>query len=508
MLQLMHSFQGTTVPPEILAEVRAGRIGAFCLFNFNVESPAQLRALTDSLTQAAHAGGHPAPIIGIDQEGGQLMAITRGTTPLPGNMALGAARRPDLAEKAGRILGRELLAMGVNLNFAPSVDINSNPLNPVIGIRAFGDDPVLVGDLGAALLTGMQAEGVIATAKHFPGHGDTASDTHFSVPIVERSRASLDEIELQPFRSAIRAGVGAVLSAHVIYQALDPLNPATISRAIMSDLLRGELGFAGLTITDAMDMHAVSRLGIQSVRDAIDAGVDLVLLGHLPDQIALIDRVAGGASAESDARVLRARHALPRELPLLSVVGSKEHRQIAQEIADAAVTVVRASDQLPILAGSDTRILLVTPELVDLTPADTSSGVTLNLADSLRARGVQVQELTFPHHARPEHIQTVLAQAETAVTIIVGTIAAENHVMQAEMVNALIDGGHRPVVIAMRTPYDVLAFPRVETYLCTYGVREPNLEAAARILFGEIEPVGTLPCKLPGLTLPSQQVSL
>ncbi|CAG1773069.1 partial Beta-hexosaminidase A, partial [uncultured bacterium] len=187
MIQLMHSFRGTTLPEAVREAVRRGEIAAFCLFNFNVVSPAQLRELTLALYAAAAEGGLPPPIIGMDQEGGQLIAVSEGTTELPGNMALGATRSPELAEQAGRVLGRELLAMGVNMNFAPSLDINNNPANPAIGIRSFGDDPNLVSVLGRALIRGIQAEGVIATAKHFPGMGDIESDSHFALPVVPHS---------------------------------------------------------------------------------------------------------------------------------------------------------------------------------------------------------------------------------------------------------------------------------------------------------------------------------
>src|SRR5688572_17576366 len=179
MEQVMFSFHGLTPPSEILEAVRAGRAGAFCLFaHKNVESPAQVRRLCEALHQAAREGNQPPPIIGIDQEGGQLIAITMGATELPGNMALGATRSPELARKAGYVLGRELLAMGINMNFAPSLDVNTHPDNPVIGIRSFSDDSHLVAELGAALIEGMQAQGVMASAKHFPGHGATATDSH------------------------------------------------------------------------------------------------------------------------------------------------------------------------------------------------------------------------------------------------------------------------------------------------------------------------------------------
>lgn len=498
MKQLMHSFKGTTAPPEVLDAIKTGDISAICLFGYNVESLQQIRKLVMSMREAARSGGQQPPIIGIDQEGGQLIAITGGTTELPGNMALGAAQSPELAQKAGEILGRELLAIGINMNFAPSLDVNINPQNPVIGIRSFGDDPQLVGELGTALIKGMQAQNVIASAKHFPGHGDTNSDSHHATPRVDHPRERLDEIELKPFAIAIADGVQAVMSSHIIFSEFDDERPGTISPRIMQELLREELGFTGITITDAMDMHAVSSLGHKfAVEQAILAGNDLVLLGHLPGQIDLMKQLKHMESSASLERIEAIRANLTWELPDFSVIGCAEHTAIAQEIADKSITLVRDNDRLPLNLSDDQTIAIITVTSGNLTPADTSGGVEVKFAHSIQQRHHNILEVAISHQATKQDISDAVKAVECADVVIVGTISAEIYREQAQLVNALIELGKSPIVVAMRTPYDLIAFPDVQTYLCTYGIRDASMEAVARVLFGEIIAEGILPCNLP-----------
>lgn len=498
---MMHSFHGYTAPPAILDGVRRGEITAFCLFaHMNVESLAQVRALNEQLIEAARGGGLPPPLLGIDQEGGQLMAITGGATELPGNMALGATRSPELARQAGIVLARELRALGFNLNFAPSLDVNSNPHNPVIGIRSFGDDAEWVARLGVALIDGLQAEGMIASAKHFPGHGDISTDTHFDAPTVTHPRKHLEQVELYPFNAAIRGGVKSVMSAHILYTALDAAAPATLSRPILTDLLRDEMGFDGLILTDAMDMHAVAKEGaFPSVKGALDAGADLVLLAHLPDQFGLAREAAALENARSLTRIASAREAVPRDLPSLDIVGCAEHQQVAQNIADHAITVVKDDDCLPLRPAPEETIVVITPAPADLTPADTSSMVTIRLAEAVQKRHGRVAAYELPHGADDADVRALLAACEDADHIIIGTINADHDAAQAELVNALLERGQMPIVVALRTPYDLLAFPNVPVYLCAYGIRQASVEAVARVLFGEIEAKGVLPCAIPGI---------
>jgi beta-N-acetylhexosaminidase len=500
VLQLMHSFRGYSAPDYVLEGVRRGDIGSFCLFNFNVQSLVQLRQLTASLYESARQGNQPPPIIGIDQEGGQLMAITHGATELPGNMALGATRSTYLAEQAGRLLGRELLALGINLNFAPSLDINSNPSNPAIGIRSFGDNAEIVSELGIALINGLQAEGVIATAKHFPGHGDVSSDPHHHAPVLHQSLERIHEVELLPFKRAIRADVKAIMSAHIMFSALDDTMPATLSKKILTGLLRQEMGFDELILTDAMDMSAVSRRGgVQAVSEALQAGADVVLLGHLPNQPDIAEKTRHLLNADSIERIQRIRGELPTELPPLNTLGSLEHQQIAQNIADHAITIVRDNGTVPLNVAPEKRIAVITTQPRNLTPADTSASVKVGLADSIRQRHAQTQAIEFPMFGSAGDIQVTLQATADADVVIVGTIGADNDPTQAELVRALALRGQSPIVIALRTPYDIVAFPMIETYVCTYSIRRVSMEAVARVLFGEIPAKGILPCEIPDM---------
>jgi beta-N-acetylhexosaminidase len=501
MRQLMHSFHGFTAPQEILDAVAAGHISAFCLFAYNVASLEQIRALTGQLHAAALQANLPPPIIGIDQEGGQLIAIPYGATELPGNMALGATRSPELAEKAGYVLARELLALGFNMNFSPSVDVNINPVNPVVGIRSFGDEPALVAQLGIAMIRGMQYQGVLASAKHFPGHGDTMTDSHHTVPFVAHDRERIDTVELYPFRAVIEAGTASIMTSHIVFKALDPRHPATISRRILVDLLRDELGYDGLVVTDAMDMHAVSRLGGElAVKMALLAGVDLALMGHLPDQMGMNERLRSLEDAASVRRIMDVRRQLPRTMLPLDVVGCAEHQAIAQEIADRSITLVRDQDQvLPLRPAADETLAVITVRPADLTPADTSSAVTVGLHTAIAARHPRVLHLEIPHAPDADQVRTLLAQLEGVHTIIAGTIRADTYPQQGELIELLVQQGKTVIAVALRTPYDVLGYPSVRTYLCAYGIRAVTTEAVARVLFGEIQAQGTLPCTIPGM---------
>ncbi len=499
----MHSFKGYSAPGEVLAGVRRGDIAAICLFsNQNVASPRQVRTLTMALRQAALEGGFPPPLIGIDQEGGQLIAIEAGATELPGNMALGAARSPALAFQAGRITGRELLAMGLNLNFAPSLDVNVNPDNPVIGIRSFGDSPTLVSELGTAFIQGLQETGVLATAKHFPGHGDTATDTHYGLSVVAHDLTRMEEIELAPFRAAIQAGVGAVMTAHVLFSAIDNKYPATLSSVVLNEFLRMMAGFEGLIITDAMDMWAVEQYGTaNSIPMALRAGADLVMLGHLGEQMKLHRDMAPLVRPDALARIDAARRRTPIDLPPLSVVGCAEHQAIAQQIADSSITVVRQDEQLPIRLDEDDLIAVITPTPLDLTPADTSSHVQIVLAEAIRRRHARVASYEIPPQASAMDIAAILDAVDAARLVVVGTINATPDSAQAALIQAIHERGQSLLVVALRTPYDLVSFPMVTTYLCAYGIRPVTMEAVARVLFGEIEATGILPCAIPGVSV-------
>ncbi len=273
---LLPGFDGTELPPWLADRLRAGLAGV-CLFGPNIVDEDQLRTLTGAIRAA-----HPRALIAVDEEGGEVTRLHAAVgSPDPGNALLGRLDDLALTRRSAEQIGWRLRAVGIDLDLAPSVDINSCEENPIIGVRSFGGDPDAVGRHGAAFIAGLQATGVAATAKHFPGHGDTRTDSHLTLPVVDRSPAELADRELVPFVAAVEAGVEVVMTSHLMVPQLDPDRPATMSPSILLDLLRGELGFTGVIVSDALDMAGARRgggAGPTAVR-ALAGGCDLLCLG-------------------------------------------------------------------------------------------------------------------------------------------------------------------------------------------------------------------------------------
>jgi beta-N-acetylhexosaminidase len=502
---------------EAQEAIRAYRPGGITLFrSLNVEDPAQVRQLTDMLQQAARQAGLPPLLIAADQEGGQLMAIGEGTTPLPGNLALGAAGSPELARQAGEVLGRELAAMGVNVDYAPCCDVNVNPDNPVIGTRSFGEDPQQVAKFSAALVAGLQSAGVAAAAKHFPGHGDTASDSHHGIPVVPHSLERLQQVEFLPFRAAIQAGAKLVMTAHLALPAVEWRSdlPATLSPAIIRGLLRGKLGFEGVVVTDAMDMKAIRQgeeLGEEAVRSAA-AGTDLLLMASDPldqrrvhtglERALQRGQLDSAEMAASVSRIMVLKNWLAEQGPQpdLALVGSPAHRTVADEIARRSVTLVRdQAGLLPLRPQEGQRLVVILPRPSDLTPADTSSYVTPALAEALRSFHSDVAEFILPHTPVEQDIAAVLQQVRRSDIVILGLLNAFAQPGQVALAQALLKSGNPVAIAALRMPYDLAALPEAGTFCCTYSILEPSMQALARALFGQARFQGRLPVSIPGL---------
>jgi len=512
---LLLAFDGKRLPAQVREAVQKYGPGGFTLFrSLNLDDPAQVRELTGALQEAARNAGLPPLLIALDQEGGQLMAVGQGVTQLPGNMALGATGSADLAQRAGQVLGYELAAMGVNINYAPSCDVNINPQNPVIGVRSFGEDPGEVGRLGAALVQGIQSAGVAATAKHFPGHGDTSGDSHHGLPSLAHSLERLRQVELPPFQAAIQAGVKLIMTAHLAIPALDgpEAPPATLSSSVLTGLLRGELGFEGVIITDAMDMGAIRQgeaLVEESIR-AIKAGADLLLLTSDPaDYRNVYDGLLSAARAgafdaarlrESLARILALKHWLGGQAPPPGpdVIGCAVHRAVADEIAERSITLVRDRDGLlPVELASSQKIAVVIPRPVDLTPADTSSYVLPALAQSIRNYHSAVDEYVLPHAPQEQDIAALLPRLAQYGLVVVGTLNAFQEPAQAVLVREALKANPRTIVVAMRLPYDLAAFLEAPAYVCTYSILEPSMRALSAAMFGRKDFFGRLPVTIP-----------
>ena len=514
--KLLLAFEGKEASPEITSALESYRPAGITLFrHLNVEDPHQVRELTKSLQRIVRDFGLPPLLIAADQEGGQLTAIGTGTTPLPGNMALGATGSTELARKAGAVLGQELAAMGVNVNYAPSCDVNINPQNPVIGIRSFGENPGMVAQLASAMIEGIQSQGVAATAKHFPGHGDTDGDSHHGLPSVPHTLEHLQQVEFPPFKAAIATDVKLIMSAHLALPAIDGPDapPATLSRRILHGLLRTELGYNGIIMTDAMDMKAIrqgSALGEDALR-AVAAGADLLLLTSNPDdQLSVYESLSSGiqngeldeeAAIASIERILSLKHWLAGyPQPDLSVVGCAEHHAVADEIAKRSITLVRDdANLLPLKLNPEQRVAAINPKPIDLTPADTSSYITPELGAALRQYHPNVDEYLISYAPESDEIVTLLERLQAYDMLIIGTLNACASPGQADFVKQALKLGIPSVVVALRLPYDLLVFPEAQAYVCTYSILEPSMRALAKALFGKISFRGRLPVTIPGM---------
>jgi beta-N-acetylhexosaminidase len=520
--RVLRIFDGLAPTAAILAAIARGDASGVTLFRHrNVGTPEQVRAACEAL-QAARPSGDPPLVIGIDQEGGQLQALGGRATAWPGNLALGAIAAADptlaeeLAEAAGIAIGQEAAAAGATLVFAPVCDVLEMASATPLGTRSFGSDPAMVGRLAAAMVRGLQAGGVAAVLKHFPGHGSAVGDSHVGLPVVTDDAATIRARDLAPFRDGIAAGALAVLPGHLAAPALTHGVPvaATTSPELLVDVLRGELGFEGATISDALDMGGAGtagRLESQAVA-ACAAGMDLLLLVHpseLEDSVvraldaAMSDGTIGAEAADLGRRRVWALRTSVGSLPqpALAVVGSEAHRELARRIAEASLTLVRdPSGLLPLdtsgPGGQPRRVAWIAPVPVDLTPAETSSYLRLELGDAFRRRGMDITEVVAPLAPTAAQVAALVEAAREADVVLVATFDAVSNAGQAELVGALA-ARHPTIAIALRSPYDVALLPSGATVACTYGIQAPQVEALAAALVGEIPFRGRLPIDLP-----------
>ena len=494
---LMLAFDGDSVPDWMEARIGAWQPAGITLFRgANMSDGATLRRLTRAL-QAANRSQLPL-LIATDQEGGQLIALGEIGTPFAGNMALGAAGETDLARRVGHAIGTELSAVGVNVDYAPVCDVASRPDNPSLGIRSFGDDPAAVGRLAAAFTLGLQAAGVAATAKHFPGKGEATIDPHYELPVLDLDLERLDSVELAPFRDVIRAGVKLIMIGHYALPAITGRRdlPATLSPDVVDGLLRGRLGFDGAVITDALDMGAVTGSdGLPDAAAALGAGIDLLLCSQNPDIQEAVHGTIGAASAPARVHGLR-RWLGGHHQPPIEVLGCSEHRRLAAEVAARSVTLVRDHARLLPL-DRQSRIMAVMPEPTDLTPADTSSWERPGLASALRRYCRDVTEVVTEHSPTSATLDALDAMARDHDVAVVGTVSAGPE--QAALVRRLLATGTPTVAVALRTPGDLTLYPHAGTYICTYGLLEPSLTALSDALFGDQPFVGRLPAAINGL---------
>ncbi|MEU7904907.1 glycoside hydrolase family 3 N-terminal domain-containing protein [Actinoplanes sp. NPDC049118] len=497
---------GVDTPAEVVAKYHLGGVIYFGWTN-NLQNPRQITTLGNGLQAAATA----APLtISTDQEHGIVSRMPAPATQFPGGMALGAGRSARDAYRTGQVTGAELRAVGINQAWAPVADVNVNPANPVIGVRSFGSDPRLAAALTASQVLGLQrGANTSASAKHFPGHGDTATDSHTGLPVITHTREQWQRIDAPPFKAAIAAGVDAIMSAHIVVPALDPaLDPATLSKPIITGLLRGELGYRGVIVSDSLQMAGVrQKYGDDRVPVlALKAGVDMLLMP--PDMRVAYDAVLGAvASGElTEARIdssVRRILALKQKRGLLSwtpldpaaaerVVGSPGHVRVVRAVTDRTVTAIRNDAGLLPFSGAGGSVLVT----------GWSSSAHHNVAALAGALGGTPLVTDLPNDAK---IAEAVAAARTHDRTVVltsrawDTTVADPGGRQRALVKALVATGRPVVVVAVRDPYDLAAFPEVTTYLATYSHTGVSMESLAKVLLGTERPRGKLPVELPGL---------
>ncbi len=511
-----HVFGGNEALPPVLLDPAYGTSGS----RMTKAAPLAVAALLNRLQKASAV----PLLVTADFEGG-VGYIVEGATRLPRAMAIGASRDEALAEKAGRLAAGEGRALGAHVDFYPVVDVNNNPRNPVINVRSFGEDPALVSRMAVAYLRGIRSGGMLSTAKHFPGHGDTATDTHLDLAVIEKPRAALETVELPPFKAAIAAGVDAVMSSHIRLPALDPTEgrPATLSRPILTGLLRRELGFEGLVFTDSMSMRAISERFTpeEAAGLAVSAGADVVL--DPPDPEAAIRGIRAAVDngtisrAQLDRsveRLLRAKARLGLQRRRLveveavpDAVGGRERAAVAEEIAGRALTLLKDDAGLvPLRPTASSRVLVLS--LIDYASGWREGAPGRVFVPELKKRcpGLTALELSDRTGAGEMDLVRELARsaelvvAATYVRIVSGSGRLDLSPAQQELLDALAgDASRRLVVVAFGNPYLAAAVPRAPALLLTYEFGDAPETAAVRALFGETAIGGRLPVSIPGL---------
>ncbi|WP_087972527.1 beta-N-acetylhexosaminidase [Oceanobacillus rekensis] len=506
----------TEMLPEIENLVKEYHLGGVILFAENVVTTEQTARLVAEYQEASEKYGL---LLTIDQEGGIVTRLQSGTH-MPGNMALGATRSVETAENVGRVIGVELNALGINMNLAPVLDVNNNPDNPVIGVRSFGESPQLVAEMSSAYIQGLQSTGVAATAKHFPGHGDTAVDSHLGLPEVPHNKERLLEVELFPFQQAMKEDIDAVMTAHVTFPMIDDTKvisqkdgteislPATLSHKVLTGLMREEMGYDGVIITDALNMAAIAEHfgSVDAVIRSVKAGTDIILMPVGLEEVAggLLEAVETGEITEDrieesveriltlkvERGIIKSENPLPIEEVIANaeaVVGSEAHKQVEAEAANQSITLIKNNDVLPFNLSNEEKIVVVGNTYIN------------SLYDAIRKYHPNTALLVASGPLNEDQ----LAELENASAVVAGSYTfnvsgRSPKSNQMQLINQLIEHVEAPVVgVGIRNPYDVMAFPDIDAYLAQYGFRPASFQATAATLFGENNPTGLLPVTIP-----------
>ena len=575
----------TELNDEYIRELSEHDFAGHILYAQNYSSASQVSELISEINKCSKKGKNRiSPFISIDQEGGSVTRLATGTQ-LPGNMALGATGDPEAAYEEGRIIGEELAALGINLDFAPVVDVNNNPSNPIIGIRSFSDDPEVVGKMAKGYIDGLHEAGTMATVKHYPGHGDTDVDSHSGLPCIDKSYEELNEVELVPYREIFsddavsgQAEAGKpdmVMTAHIQYPQIEKgtcrsMNdgsemtlPATMSKVMLTDILRNDIGYDGVIISDSMDMGAIAdnidkrdaaRLGINAGIDILLTPVDMHSPEHITEMESYIDdlvsmvedgRISKARVDESVLRILKLKEKYgllddvygedqTKEDNELSIIGSKDHHDREWELACRAVTLVKNEDNILPL-GDDNRVSVICPydsQVLSVTYAVNrlkEEGILESAfeADIISAQNMDLSDSGSLAGAVSENTDTVIVisalysapeldpdNEKGAYSRAVDVLIEEMHSKDLKGVSGA-DRKRRVVLLSAQLPYDIARYPEADAILACYNAKGmsslpgdysqetsqygPNVPAAIYTIFGGNKPTGRLPVNIPGL---------
>ena len=495
--------EGTSLSDEYRNHYLKHHLGNFIYFAANLKDYKSIRSFSDSLQAVAkEASGIPA-FISADQEGGMVMRAFSGTTHFPSNMAIAASQMTDSIEQVGEMVGKELRALGINLNHAPCVDVNNNADNPVIGIRSYGDDVDLVSKLGVGYITGLQRSGVMANAKHFPGHGDTHLDSHLALPSIDHGMERLNAIELPPFRAAIANGVDSIMTAHIIFKAIDSELPATLSHKVLTGLLREKMGFEGLVVTDCMAMDAIKDhfTTEKGCVMAIKAGADLLCLCRPIDiQRQCYEMVLEAAKSgeipmsridEAVGRILKYKEKYGLASASASPVEKyEEHEKLADKISETSITLVKGNPEL--LPITDKKIFAISPPPYRANIVDD----TIIVQQTFCERAADVLGCPYTEiSANPDEaeIAAIVKKVEGHDIVLYATYSAMLNLGQIDVFKALKAAGKKVILVTLRVPYDYLKMQEADAYVATYEYTNRAINNTIKALKGELEFVGKLP---------------
>ena len=512
---ILVSFPGPEPHPDLIKLIERGNTGWITLYTFNgnVITPSQTRKYIEVVNVLAEKNNLPLPFMAIDQEDGVVARVARDGVVMPGNMALGAAGDPELAYRSACSSGAQLRAIGFNVNFAPVIDINTNPHNPHFGIRCYGDDPELVKKFGVAAQKGFFDAGILPIPKHFPGLGDTETDDHFELSTISHTRERFESVEFVPFREIIKEGARGIMVTAVNIPELDPDSslPSLYSKNVIRGILQFEMGFEGLVISDAINMGKQSA-GMSLADAAVKAfqtGVDIISLPHASIEevesvhSALVKAVKSGEISEKRfeealAKVMSVHNDFilePKPVPE-EFISSDKWNETALEIAQKSITLVRdINKQIPIRKNE--KILLCTPS-IDRLEDQVGNYKTTILGESLIKKGYEVKEIVFPLNMSGNEMEHICNLASTCDQIILATFhwLETKPGDQVELAQRLFNTGEPVIQVSYGNPYDTVWIPEISTSIACYGFRPSTQEALADIIAGEMEATGSMPVKI------------